>query len=136
MVLLEKDDDNGNANYALTVDNNNACTGLSWNVFFQTSGGADYNDCYAATINTGSWYFITGSWDGSDLRLYVNGSLVQTTNHSSKVPTTGSGSVMLGNEAGNSFYFNGVLDDARVYNRKLSDAEVTTLYNGGSGCSD
>jgi hypothetical protein len=36
-------------------------------------------------------------------------------------------------------YFNGIIDDVRIYNRALSATEVTALYNytgaGGSGCS-
>lgn len=41
--------------------------------------------------------------------------------------------LVIGGPGGNS-YFSGLIDDVRVYNRALSVAEVTTLYNGGNGC--
>jgi hypothetical protein len=31
-------------------------------------------------------------------------------------------------------FFNGSLDDVRIYNRALSAAEISSLYNGGAGC--
>lgn len=34
------------------------------------------------------------------------------------------------NQRGDDFFFKGLIDDLRIYNRSLSDAEVTDLYNG------
>ena len=131
MVMIEKDDTSGNANYALSVENNNNCSvGLAWEGWFQDSSGAVYDNCYAVTMSTGTWYFVVGTWDSTNLKLYINGVLEKTTNQSGHTPTTGTGVLMLGNEAGNAFWFNGVLDEARVYNRALTATEVRALMLG------
>ena len=34
---------------------------------------------------------------------------------------------------GNSYYYNGILDEIGVWDRELTSTEVTELYNSGSG---
>jgi hypothetical protein len=130
---IAKDDGSANSNYALSLDNNDHCSGgVSWEVGFDTAGGSSYQSCYLTTINTGTWYLVTGTWNGTMLTLYVNGVSVATSTPGA-VPTSSSGNPLeLGNEAGNSFYVNGVIDDARVYNRALSAIEIRDLYDATS----
>ena len=40
--------------------------------------------------------------------------------------------VHLGMREGESRRFNGKMDEARIYNRALTDTEVTNLYNAGN----
>ena len=42
---------------------------------------------------------------------------------------------MIGTSGGWENYFNGLLDDARIYNRALSQTDVQALYNSGAGVS-
>ena len=130
--IIDKDGAGANKNYSLVIDNNVHCGGLAWRVGFDTSGAASEGACYVTTINTGTWYLVTGTWDGTTLALYVNGAPVAT-NVPGAVPATGSGNPLnLGNEFGQSVFFNGTLDDARVYNVALSAAQVAALYNSAS----
>lgn len=130
-VLIEKDDNSGNANYRLTIDRKANCgSGLAFQGGFQDSGSIGYNDCYYTAITTGTWYFVAGTWDGTNWILYVNGVAVVTNNFAGFTPTTGDGALTMGNEAGNSQNLKGVLDEARVYNRALSPAEIRALMLG------
>jgi hypothetical protein len=85
------------------------------------------NDC----AGTGVWTHYLGTWNGSRANLYVNGIDV-----SGDFPTSGTllpqNDVTIGTYQVGSFTTNGVLDDARVYNRALTAAEVRQLYNAGS----
>lgn len=78
--------------------------------------------------NYGEWFHFVGVYDGSNVRIYVNGveenstavtgTLVQT-----KQPLVIGRYGTVGETA------NGLIDDVRLYNRGLSVAEVQALYN-------
>lgn len=90
-------------------------------------------DTVDATLNT--WVFITGTWDGTTLSLYKNGSLVTSTTPGSSLPVTYFDQVVIGRRhdtAGSVQYFPGKIDEPRIYNRALSASEVKVLYDQGS----
>ena len=77
----------------------------------------------ALPINT--WAHLATTYDGSALRLYVNGTEVATTTLSGAISTS-AGAVRIG---GNSIWgesFQGRIDDVRIYNRALSATEIQT----------
>ena len=59
------------------------------------------------------------------LKIYINGSLQSTTN----VTTTQTNITEFGRFTGNAHYFNGRKSNIAIYNRALSEAEVTQNYN-------
>jgi len=80
------------------------------------------------SINT--WYHLAMTYDGSNLRIYVNGVLGATDALSQANNGTASATLKigrLGSYAG--VFMNGKIDDVRYYSRALSDAEMITLYN-------
>ncbi len=80
-------------------------------------------------INSG-WHHIVGTYDGTYARIYIDGNLSNTAqlNQAIGVSTT---NLQIGHwiNGGSSYYFPGQLDDVRIYNRALSAAEITDLYN-------
>ncbi len=98
------------------------------------------NDVFVA----GEWYMVTAVFESVDsFRIYVNGSEQAT------VPTSGTGNVMtystddgaignVNNTANNasfftSNFFNGSIDDAKIYDRALTSSEIQELSHEGSG---
>jgi hypothetical protein len=71
-----------------------------------------------------NWHFIVATWDGSVLKLYLNGVFIQQWNKTF-IP---SGNTCLG-ETGGSNFLDGLIDEVRIYNRALSSEEIRTLYN-------
>ena len=128
----------GPANYLLLINNGYQCAGLGWSVGFDSSDHNNHYDCVASSISVGTWYHVVGVWNSSssNIYLYVNGQLIGTANES-ETPASGSGSTFqIGENNGGSSWFNGTLDDVRVYNRALSATDIETLYTstgGGSG---
>ena len=79
----------------------------------------------------GNWHLLVGTNDGSTTKLYFDGSLVTT---ASQTFNTSSGKIYIAsNPSGAPYNFAGSVDEAGVWNRALTAAEVTSLYNSGNG---
>lgn len=77
----------------------------------------------SSPLPTGTWSHVAEVYDGQSLKLFVNGALKTTQ------PATGDtwavgGPLRIGGNSLASEYFDGTIDDVRVYNRPLSGAEV------------
>ncbi|HMV44182.1 MAG TPA: hypothetical protein PK079_13170 [Leptospiraceae bacterium] len=72
------------------------------------------------------WNLVTGVYDGSNMRVYING---EEYDFQAKTGTlTNSTGFSVGNDFFGNF-FDGDIDDVRVYNRALTPAQVYALYN-------
>jgi hypothetical protein len=81
-----------------------------------------------------NWHLMTATANGTDMNLYVDGSLVNSTAYSGEVPVN-SLPVWIGrnyNPADTTGYFNGTIDEVIIFNRSLSASEVATLYANGT----
>ncbi len=83
-------------------------------------------------IDIGSWNHVAVTFDGDTMQLSVNGEVVGTnSNMGGSLPTTEYGQLDIGRVNN---YFVGQLDDVRMYDRALSQAEVQALAEtAGSG---
>ncbi len=83
--------------------------------------------------NTSDWVLATATYDGSNLRLYINGVLDNTTATGLGVGTPASYNSAIGGMgmAPGTYTINGSLDEVRLYNRALSATEIKQLYNLG-----
>ena len=70
-----------------------------------------------------AWTHLVTTFDGSMLRIYVNGVLVRDFAASGTV-TASSGKLRIGGNAVWGEYFKGRIDEVRIYNRALSLAEI------------
>jgi concanavalin A-like lectin/glucanase superfamily protein len=88
-------------------------------VNFNTNGilGPSYYACYPTPLPIGQPSHLAATYDGSNLKLYINGALVATTPASGYLePSTGT--LDLGHSQYGEF-FDGMIDEARVYNWAL-----------------
>ncbi len=77
----------------------------------------------------GEWVHVVWVHTGGTLYAYKNGTLVSST--ASGNSGGGNGWLEFGPNYTQSSFFNGTLDDVRIYNRALSAQEVQDLYNLG-----
>jgi hypothetical protein len=85
------------------------------------------------TIPVGTWTHVVITWSSTEIKAYLNGKLVGMT-----VPNGAVAPPDLGNTGQNYLgrsqfapdpYFNGMLDEFRVYSRVLSASDVDQLFN-------
>lgn len=109
----------------------NSTGNIRW--MFSTDNGNSLNvdNVGATTMVTGKWYHIVGTYDGINSKCYLNGRLDGTVAASGDLGANVTNAGLLigadGETAGR--YFNGSIDEVRMYNRALSNEEVWLLYS-------
>lgn len=87
-------------------------------------------------MNNNEWHHYAITVDSEDFIFYIDGEEVdRTSNNQSGDYTTSIDYVHIGHtkyEGVDSGFFNGSIDDVRIYNRSLSDQEVLELYHEGN----
>ena len=76
----------------------------------------------------GSWHQVVGTYDGSIVRLYVDGQPVASSSATLQIGTNNM-PLSIGGRLGTNDSFNGCVDNVRIYNRALTQDEVLDLYN-------
>jgi hypothetical protein len=79
----------------------------------------------------GSWYHLVGVYDGSAVRIYVNGVQESSAAFSGNLLQTAQ-PLCIGRYGNVGEPVNGLIDDLRLYNRALSATEIQTLFNATS----
>jgi len=98
---------------------------------FILNGTTDNSVITSNSIPVGLWTHIVASWDGITIRAYINGVVDQNTDLFSGPLTTDSNPLRIGMYYSSGFIFNGQIDEVRIYNRALTEAEVRYHYNQG-----
>jgi hypothetical protein len=81
-------------------------------------------------LSTNKWYHIVGTYDGTVMKLYIDGALDNSRSYVGGIPTSDD-DLIIGGYYSTDFLSNSKIDDVRIYNRALSAAEVKQLYNAG-----
>lgn len=84
-------------------------------------------------ITANVWNFVACSYDGTTLRLYINGNQVATGTAAGKMKRSSNMKIELGRNIVSNESLNGGLDEFGYWNRALTSQEVTALYNSGQG---
>jgi VCBS repeat-containing protein len=96
-------------------------------VWFNTSSSDSTAHGFAgpAALPLNVWSHLAGTYDGTTLRLYVNGTLVASQAFSGAIVSS-TGVLRLGGNSVWGEYFRGRLDEVRLYNRALSASAIQT----------
>jgi RHS repeat-associated protein len=99
---------------------------------------AEYDADYPIALGTSNWYHIVYTYDGTNIRGYVNGSLVAGPVAASGNGTGGAtsaisvGGISPGGYFQNAGYASAAIDDLAYFSRALSSTEVANLAAGTS----
>lgn len=101
---------------------------------FRLQAGGTWNKISAlGTVSPGKWYHLVGTYDGTTMRLYVNGNEVASEVH----PTGGDldqdsgATVTIGDSSVSGRPFDGRIDDVQIMSRVMCPEEARGLYKGG-----
>jgi hypothetical protein len=82
---------------------------------------ASYND---------QWHHYAGVYDGAQLRLFFDGNLESIVDHAGSIESSDYAVHLAHNAEVSDRFFNGLLDEVRIYNIALSDEQIKAVYNG------
>lgn len=125
-ILVRTQDSGGSGadSYAMFIFADNGIYSL-YNVIGETT-----------TLNTppgsvpiNEWFHVAQTFDGSTLKVFINGQL-QASTSASRTPTTDL--LAFGTRLGTQHPINGLLDEIEIFSRALSDAEVLDIYAAGA----
>ena len=88
----------------------------------------DKNCTFNYSLNT--WYNFVVTYDTGVVKMYINSNLIGT--YTITGTATSQGNVYFGCHPSLGDFFDGNLDDAAIYNRALTQSEITGLYNAGT----
>lgn len=96
-----------------------------------------YNDTLYVVISNSSftvgvWTHLVGVYDGTKLKSYWNGVLERESNGPPQIDPTSAKKLIIGSEAGTGYYFDGLIDEVRIYSEALSTAEIQKHYAEGA----
>lgn len=96
------------------------------NKFGVRTAGTTYSSPNTSALN--NWYHICATYNGTSLKLYVNGILVLT--KSSPAAPKAASTCYIGTRGGIAGNFYGKINDVRIYDHTLSDKEVEEISKG------
>ncbi|MBU0473619.1 MAG: Ig-like domain-containing protein [Bacteroidetes bacterium] len=114
--------DSGTDNYVIYVDKGNK--ELRFKV--TTTVKAERPGIPADALTTGEWLNVTGVYNGSEAKIFLNGMLMDSHSITGNIKPGQVASI--GKDGTN--YFSGQIDNVQIYNRGLTDQEVAFLYSG------
>ncbi|ODS40582.1 hypothetical protein BEH94_07900 [Candidatus Altiarchaeales archaeon WOR_SM1_SCG] len=99
-----------------------------------------YDWCVAdyplSNLETGKWYHVVGTYSTHDdtARLYVNGvEVAHQTKPTDKKMSVNNEPLLIGKHPDWTGYFNGIIDEVKIYNRALTAEEIQQHYNNPCG---
>jgi hypothetical protein len=89
---------------------------------------AEYRASAVAGVALSTWTHIAMSWDGTTLKTFVDGAEVASQPAPAPLLVS-SGQVRIGGESVRNGWFNGLIDEVRIYSRALSATEIGADMN-------
>jgi len=101
----------------------------------KTEGAGNPTQTANATLpSDGLWHHLAGTYDGSAVKIYVDGVLVDSESATGDIyyPNTDVAVGIGGAPFGNEDYFHGTLQEAAIWGRALSETEIQEVFSKGA----
>lgn len=124
-IIVGKDTDTGNRGWVFRIDVNSK-------VALETNGGESIAG--ATVLDTGTWYFVCGTSNGTNQEVFLNGVSDGT---GARAVLTNADTVTIGrrNYPGFPEYADGIIDEVLIANTAFTTDEIDLLWNNGDGLS-
>jgi fibronectin type 3 domain-containing protein len=88
------------------------------------SVGASHVEAFGATaLPAGVWTFLAATYDGANLRFYINGTQVASQPHTGDILTSNN-PLQIGGDSIYGQFFQGLIDEVRVYDTALTNGQI------------
>ncbi|MHC4739426.1 MAG: LamG domain-containing protein [Planctomycetota bacterium] len=134
MGLVSKGDDvAGHDDYGLWLNNRRVEFSFNWPERWPIYPNGD-RFIGNNQIPLNSWSHVAGTWDGSKLRIYINGQLDREFDWTYGINSSKASLYFGVNPGGGDEYFNGIMDEVRIWSRALDAQEIEgSMYNALEG---
>jgi hypothetical protein len=126
--IISKGDDVANHDdYALWYNSGKIQMTFNWPEEGVGAGGPNVGNT-AFPLN--EWAHFAGTWDGNQIKVYINGKLDGTFDHPNPIKATNANFYVGVDPGGGDEFFNGVVDEVAVFHKSLSEKEINQLMEG------
>jgi hypothetical protein len=108
----------GDDNYYLEASTSSGAPGIGI-----IAGGTRAETYGPASLPLNTWTFLAATYDGTTLRLYVNGTQVSSQRAGGSLLTSGN-PLQIGGDSIYGQFFAGMIDEVRIYSTALSPAQI------------
>ncbi len=99
-------------------------------IYFHVTNGSTAGDVLSGSvINDGVWYLLTGTFDGSTVRFYLNNNLIGSTSLTGPIGHYNAIGLALGNRSTGGQGFTGYIDEVRISSATRPIDWIRTEYN-------
>ncbi|MFC6267395.1 LamG-like jellyroll fold domain-containing protein [Frigoriflavimonas asaccharolytica] len=113
----------GESAYGVSFNTTNTWYNFAWNT----------STSFSNASNDGQWHHLVTTFDSSKTtKMYVDGVLKNTVVQNGWNTSTSGNVFWLAGQFGNSSPFNGAVDDLKIYNYALTQAQVTALFTNAT----
>lgn len=118
--------------WGMTLDQNSSLLMNTWILQSASNNNQVAIGNEGSFINLNQWYNVTFTFDGTNLKQYINGVLVDSDNSPGfSMNTIGNSGISIGvSDQANGHWlpFGGKIDDIGIWNRALNECEIHNLY--------
>jgi hypothetical protein len=112
------------------------------NHFYWYGRGTNIPNNIKSQVSLGSWHHVVGTFDGTQLNLYLDGASVASFFSTQPYQLSGGNKFFIGcligaagagepSKTPDTVYFQGLIDEVKVYNRALSSTEIQQHFDIG-----
>ncbi|MDO8715791.1 MAG: LamG-like jellyroll fold domain-containing protein, partial [Dehalococcoidales bacterium] len=125
-----------NSGWWLSYDNRISQADFGYTAFGNSSGGWAGGGNNFGTVGdyafaSGTWYHLAFTITGTEAKLYINGAQYGPTKAISNLSLSDiTRSLNIGRPSSDGYYFDGSIDEVKIWNRVLSSVEISAEYGG------
>ncbi|GIW59894.1 MAG: hypothetical protein KatS3mg087_0960 [Patescibacteria group bacterium] len=116
-------------NLMVSTNDTGCASGGVGDIVFRAFTASTERIC-GGTLPLNQWSYITGTYDGSSMRIYLNG-VLQTQYSYTGTITTNDNPVYIGNSSTSARHFDGKIDDVKIYNYARTSKQIIEDMNAG-----
>jgi len=102
--------------------------------FFLNTDGRETNSGSESAIDVGTWYHVAFVYNGMEKMIYIDGKFDASEAHSGNIATNDQPVRIASwgglSDSSQTRHFTGKIDDVRIYNYALSEADIAAIYAG------
>lgn len=100
-------------------------------IIFFVDWGWDGKEASATLVNDGQWHHVVGTYNGTTIRIFVDGVEGTPYSYSNPIPPNPSNFIIGNTDLPGQDFFNGLIDEVAIYNTALSAATISSHYAAG-----